>query len=409
MNISAAPLSFSEATSADIAELVKQHAPVIRFDDKEPFLPSALGYTLYDQDGVSVSSAQKIKLNGAALAIEYAIWWDWDIQHLYELEHIWVYLSEAGEVVRVEGSAHGCAGELSTWNDQVPMEEGRVTLYSEPGKHAFAASSEALRSNFAITTICCGERAGSGTILVQDMFAAELADLKPYDHHVARKYMESKAFKPSYHFDQIFDLRSVEMMSWEELKASIPSRVRAVLKELRSEAKGVKAVFLDSGDTLIDESSQIFVEGELVLSAEPIPGGDKLVDWLKERGYMVALVADGLVESFENVHKAMDFWHKFDARSISEAVGCHKPDPRMFLEAVKLLGLEEQDYAGCVMVGNNLERDVAGANRLGMKSVWINWTPRYPKEPANQDEVPDYTIGLPHQLLDVLEEIDAKA
>ncbi|WP_208994341.1 hypothetical protein [Pseudovibrio sp. WM33] len=59
MNISAAPLSFSEATSADIAELVKQHAPVIRFDDKEPFLPSALGYTLYDQDGISVSSAHK--------------------------------------------------------------------------------------------------------------------------------------------------------------------------------------------------------------------------------------------------------------------------------------------------------------------------------------------------------------
>ncbi|SDQ15956.1 HAD-IA family hydrolase [Pseudovibrio sp. Tun.PSC04-5.I4] len=409
MNISAIPLSVAEATPADIAKLVHDNAPVIRFDDNEPFLPTAAGYTLYQQDGVSVSSAHKIKLKGAAVAIEYAIWWDWDIQHLYELEHIWVYLSEAGDVLRVEGSAHGCAGELHTWDRKTPLEDGRVTLCSEPGKHAFAASSETLRANFAVTTLCCGKNAGKGTILVPDMFAAELGDLKSYDHHVARKYMESKAFKPAFCFDQAFDLRTVDLMPWDELKASVPARLRSVLAQLRKDAKGVKAVFLDSGDTLIDESSQIFVEGELVLSAVPIPGGDKLVDWLKERGYMVALVADGLVESFENVHKAMDFWHKFDARSVSEAVGVQKPDPRMFLEAVELLGLDPEDHSGCVMVGNNLERDIAGAKRLGMTSVWINWTPRYPKNPANADEVPDYTIGLPHQLLDVLADIDAKA
>ena len=29
------------------------------------------------------------------------------------------------------------------------------------------------------------------------------------------------------------------------------------------------------------------------------------------------------------------------------------------------LGLREEDHAGCVMLGNNLARDIAGANRLG--------------------------------------------
>ena len=57
------------------------------------------------------------------------------------------------------------------------------------------------------------------------------------------------------------------------------------------------ANLLDSGATLTDESSQVFIEGELVLQADPIPGGDRLVAELRRRGYLVALVADGLAVS----------------------------------------------------------------------------------------------------------------
>lgn len=31
-------------------------------------------------------------------------------------------------------------------------------------------------------------------------------------------------------------------------------------------------IFIDSGDTIIDESTQVFIEGELVAEAEFIPG-----------------------------------------------------------------------------------------------------------------------------------------
>lgn len=40
------------------------------------------------------------------------------------------------------------------------------------------------------------------------------------------------------------------------------------------------------------------------------------------------------------------------------------------------------------MVGNNLERDIVGANRFGITSVFIKWSPRYPMEPKNEEEVP---------------------
>ena len=43
----------------------------------------------------------------AAAIVEYALWTDWDIQHLYELEHACGVLDAEGELVHAEGSWHG--------------------------------------------------------------------------------------------------------------------------------------------------------------------------------------------------------------------------------------------------------------------------------------------------------------
>ena len=93
-------------------DLVARNAPILYFDAREPFLPLAAGYTLFTGDGPSPSFDRIVELRpedrpAAALAIEYAIWWDWDIHHLYELEHAWVYLDSKGFPVRLEASWHG--------------------------------------------------------------------------------------------------------------------------------------------------------------------------------------------------------------------------------------------------------------------------------------------------------------
>ena len=41
------------------------------------------------------------------MLMKYVIWFDYDIQHLYELEHIWVYVDKGGRAVWAEGSLHG--------------------------------------------------------------------------------------------------------------------------------------------------------------------------------------------------------------------------------------------------------------------------------------------------------------
>ncbi|WP_449394865.1 hypothetical protein [Devosia riboflavina] len=79
-------------STADI-ELARRLAPVIRFGDNEPFLPSRVGISVLTAPGRSPSATLDITFEpGVAKVVEYAIWWDWDIQHLYELE---AYLAQA--------------------------------------------------------------------------------------------------------------------------------------------------------------------------------------------------------------------------------------------------------------------------------------------------------------------------
>ena len=41
------------------------------------------------------------------MVIEYAIYWDYDIQHVYDLEHVWIYVDHEGEIASCEASFHG--------------------------------------------------------------------------------------------------------------------------------------------------------------------------------------------------------------------------------------------------------------------------------------------------------------
>jgi FMN phosphatase YigB (HAD superfamily) len=70
----------------------------------------------------------------------------------------------------------------------------------------------------------------------------------------------------------------------------------------------------------------------------------------------------------------------------------------MFEHALNQLGIQPSDYARVVMVGNNLSRDIKGANQLGLISIWVDWAPRRAKLPADASETPCYTIKSPAEL-----------
>ncbi|MGI6200555.1 MAG: HAD family hydrolase [Christensenellales bacterium] len=164
-------------------------------------------------------------------------------------------------------------------------------------------------------------------------------------------------------------------------------------------------LFIDSGDTLVDESTQVFDAAGNVLRAEFFPGTEAALAALARAGVPMVMVADGRHRSFENVYAGHPVGALFAARVYSEDVGAEKPDGRMFRAALAACGLTERDADRVVMVGNNVARDVAGANRMGFTSVLIDRSPRYDYTPHGPDERPDYVIHRLEELAGVLAEV----
>ena len=167
-------------------------------------------------------------------------------------------------------------------------------------------------------------------------------------------------------------------------------------------------IFTDSGDTIIDEGTQVYDDRGIVLEADFIPGAGEVLKQLHEEGFTIALVADGEWEAYLNVYRENGLGYCFDAWVVSEVVGLQKPAPIMFETAYEKLGLTEADKSRIVMIGNNLKKDIAGANRQGLISVWLDWSPRYFHTVEEPDWQPDYTVKTPQELLTLLHELNAK-
>ena len=165
-------------------------------------------------------------------------------------------------------------------------------------------------------------------------------------------------------------------------------------------------IFIDSGDTIIDEATQVFDDRGIVTEASFIEGAQTGIRQLFEAGHRIALVADGEVDSFENVYNNSGIRECFEGWVISETVGLQKPEAIMFETAMKALNLEESDKSRIVMVGNNLRKDIKGGNNFGIKTIWMDWSPRYFQEIEQEDWKPDYRATTMEDLLSVLDKIE---
>jgi HAD superfamily hydrolase (TIGR01549 family) len=169
----------------------------------------------------------------------------------------------------------------------------------------------------------------------------------------------------------------------------------------------IRAIFLDCGDTLVDQSTEVKDEHQVSQKADLIPGAAELVRELKQRGYTIALVADGPAGTFVNNLSPYGIYELFDAYAISGILGVEKPHPQMFQHALDALGIQPESYKQVIMVGNNLERDIKGANGMGLISVWLDWNPQWAKPHADSSEMPQYTIKQPLELLTLLDTLEA--
>jgi glycerophosphoryl diester phosphodiesterase len=207
-------------------QLALRHAPCIRFDESEPFLPTAVGYTVLRHNAPSPSYPRQIKLPvGADSAIEYAIWWDWNSEGLCQLRYIWIYPGRDGQVISTETDWHDGYHAMIAPDGRPPTENGRVTLYATPGRHDFVPATERLIEHEQNRAYTCDIHAGKMGKPVSRLLPDTIAVHRPLNSQLARTYLERFAFEPSFEFSTIFSLDQAVFVPWDNLFRWIPGRV----------------------------------------------------------------------------------------------------------------------------------------------------------------------------------------
>ena len=98
-----------------------------------------------------------------------------------------------------------------------------------------------------------------------------------------------------------------------------------------------------------------------------LEGAEELVRYLAAK-YPLTVVTNGFVEvQYEKFDKS-GLRDCFAHIVLSEEVGCQKPNPRIFEEALRMNGLQAEDV---VMIGDSWNSDIQGAINAGIDQIWI--------------------------------------
>lgn len=211
-------------------KLAIKHLPVLYFDKKEPFFPVMVGYTVFDKSSASLSAPKKIELEKEErnICIEYAFYYDYDIQHLYDLEHLWIYLDKEEKVCGCEFSFHGMYLNAEIAGIDLLKGTSKVHMYVQPGKHAFMPAPElfALHTDFREA---CNKKAGADGILCPNMLKEKFSFTKEDDLAVREYIRRQYSFEPSGEYG----VRKIEeeiVMPWEKVLEKIPERMKLYSK-----------------------------------------------------------------------------------------------------------------------------------------------------------------------------------
>ena len=85
---------------------------------------------------------------------------------------------------------------------------------------------------------------------------------------------------------------------------------------------------------------------------------------------LLGIVTNGVSKTQRLRLEIHDFEKYFDAIVVSGEFGSPKPNPAIFNEALRLLGITSSKNV--VMVGDSLSSDMEGARNSGLTSCWIN-------------------------------------
>ena len=125
-----------------------------------------------------------------------------------------------------------------------------------------------------------------------------------------------------------------------------------------------------------------------------LPGAEEIVRYLAEK-YPLTIVTNGFIEvQYEKFDKS-GLKDCFSHIVLSEEVGCQKPNPRIFEEALRMNGLQAEDV---VMIGDSWNSDIQGAINAGIDQIWI----RKSKDPLPEGQSATYLVQSLSEVMGIL-------
>ncbi len=123
------------------------------------------------------------------------------------------------------------------------------------------------------------------------------------------------------------------------------------------------------------------------------PEARGVLEGLRVAGMPLGLVTNGDASQQRDKITRFDLGGFFDVIVIEGEFGAGKPDERVFRHALGALGARAEHAA---MVGDHLDWDVAGAQRLGMTGIWVD---------REGDGLPAGSPVRPHRIVRALTEL----
>lgn len=114
--------------------------------------------------------------------------------------------------------------------------------------------------------------------------------------------------------------------------------------------------------------------------------------------YRLGLVTNGLACLQRYKFEASGLQGYFQTVIIAGEIGIAKPAPAVFEHALDHLGVHASD---AVMIGNSLRADIAGAQQVGLRAIWLNRM----EEPVSDAIRPDVEIKSLLELPQVLAQL----
>ena len=149
-----------------------------------------------------------------------------------------------------------------------------------------------------------------------------------------------------------------------------------------------------------DPNAFIDAEHEVWRPAHQVLGSAQaMLDSLRGRGIKTGLVANSWPEPARVLRRDVEesgLADLLDVLVFSAEVGVRKPDPEIFLHALRVLGVDPID---AMFVGDGLETDVQGAADVGMTTVQALW---FRADDSTGGIEPDFLAFTPMDVLNAV-------